>query len=350
MARSIKHIIIAAPGKGIGKGGVIRQMQYLVEEGKKHPESGIVFHWLCTHSGNKFWPIYFIIPLMKLIWLKLQGKADLLHLNIASYGSFYRKYMLYRLAKILGIPHLAHLHGGGFLDFYAQGSARRKSCIEALFQQAQSVLVLGKASLSFAKEIGVSADRCHLLPNAVPTPPQVSKGGGEVPHLVFAGHLIERKGVGDLIEALAMLKELSWRATLAGSGEEARFKQQADDAGLADRIDFPGWLDDAGIQALYQEADIMVLPSHIENQPLCILEAMAHGLAIVTTDVGTVREMVTENTALVTKVSQNSELAKSLRFLLENPAEIRSMAEAGHAHHLKHSSLKQYFNEYSKII
>jgi len=347
--RTILHVVIAAPGKGVGKGGVVRQMQYLVQEATKYPDK-IRYSWLSTHSGNRFWPLYFIGTILRFIVLALTDKPVAIHLNVASKGSFWRKYILYRIARAFGIKHIAHLHGGGFADFYAQGGAFRKTCIESLFRDAAAVIVLGKIWKEFVLTLGVEESHIHLLANAVPTPPQVSKGGGDVPHIIFTGHLLPRKGVGELIDALAGLKELNWRATLAGSGEKQRYQQQVEKQGLSDRVTFPGWLDDDGLNALYQQADILVLPSHIENQPLSVLEAMAHGLAIICTNVGTVNEIVDETTAIVINNSQSAEALKNaLKTLLESPQKRREIATLARKRHEESFSLSLYLNYYIGI-
>ena len=343
------NIILAAPGKGVGKGGVVRQMQYLLDEGKNHNE--IKFHWLCTHSNNALWPLFFITTLVHLCWMGLTKQIDFLHLNIASKGSFYRKWILFRIAKMLGIKHIAHLHGGGFKDFYDNGNAMRKARIEELFQSASTVLVLGKVWQEFAQSIGVEASKVHILHNAVPTPPQASIGGGDIPHLIFVGHLLPRKGVDELIETLADLKDLNWRATLAGSGELARYQAQVAQAGLGERVSFAGWLDDAALNKLYQEADILLLPSHIENQPLSILEAQAHGLAVICTNVGTVSEITNKNTAITFELPHLlKQLKIALVTLLENPKKLSIYKEMGRIHHLNNFNLTTYFSYYYKIL
>ena len=341
------NIIIAAPGKGTGMGGVVRQMQYLAGEASKHPDK-VTIHWLCTHSNNKLWPIYFIGTILHLIWLALTTKPDGIHLNIASKGSFYRKWTLFRIARFFSIPHIAHLHGGGFQDFYQKGSAATQRRITDLFTSASSVIVLGKKWKAFAQdELGVPETVTHTIFNAVPTPAEPSKGGGETPHLIFVGHLVPRKGVGELIEALAGLQELNWRATLAGSGELARYQEQVASAELTGRITFPGWLGDHALNQLYQSADILVLPSHIENQPLCVLEAMAHGLAIVTTDVGTVNEIVNEKSAIVIKSSYSAQdLKRAIQELITNSSKQKAIADHAHKLHFKKHSLKHYFDEF----
>ncbi|MDG1286986.1 MAG: glycosyltransferase family 4 protein [Rickettsiales bacterium] len=340
------HILMAAPGKGTGKGGVVRQAQYLVGEAAKH-DDGMRFSWLSTHSANKLWPIYFMGTLLRFLWLALTDKPDTIHLNIASKGSFYRKWILFRFAQFFNIKHIAHLHGGGFSDFYENGSTATKRRIEHLFTTASSVIVLGKIWKAFAEKIGVSEANIHLIPNAVPTPREASKGGGDIPHIIFVGHLLPRKGVGELIDALAALKDIPWRATLAGSGEMERYQEQVKSTGLTDRVTFAGWLGDSALTQLYQESDILVLPSHIENQPLTILEAMAHGLAIICTNVGTVKEIVNEDTAIIIESSEIAPpLKDALITFLENLEKRQKTAHLARTKHLEFLTLARYYSDY----
>ena len=118
-------------------------------------------------------------------------------------------------------------------------------------------------------------------------------GSGPV-RLLFLGHLDDRKGVPELLRSLALpaLRERAWQIDLAGGGENARFRAEARSLGLAERATFHGWLSQESVEALCRAADIFVLPSHAEGQAMALLEAMAHGLAIVTTPVGAHLEAV----------------------------------------------------------
>ena len=83
----------------------------------------------------------------------------------------------------------------------------------------------------------------------------------------------------------------------------------------------PGWLDDDRVTAELQVADILVLPSLVENLPMCVVEAFAYGLAVVCTPVGAVPEIVEhERTGLLVPVNNASALASALERLLADPA------------------------------
>jgi glycosyltransferase involved in cell wall biosynthesis len=136
-----------------------------------------------------------------------------------------------------------------------------------------------------------------VLHNAVPDPiqQQISKNRVyDQPHILFLGHLSARKGVPDLLRALARpaLLARQWRVTMAGGGPIAEYQRLAQDLGVEDRVNFPGWLGASDVQALCANADVLVLPSHAEGLAMAVLEGLANGLAVITTPVGAHPEVI----------------------------------------------------------
>jgi glycosyltransferase involved in cell wall biosynthesis len=193
-----------------------------------------------------------------------------------------------------------------------------------MFQRAARVLVLGERDRATVEHaIGVPGERVTVLHNAVPDPgppPPRLPGKGPV-QLVFLGHLDDRKGVPELLAALAdpALRQRDWRLVMAGGGELERFAHDARASGLAERVSFAGWLPHERVYALCREADVFVLPSHAEGQAMSLLEAMAHGLAIVTTPVGSHLEAVEDGAqALLVEPGDIAALAAALARLIDN--------------------------------
>jgi glycosyltransferase involved in cell wall biosynthesis len=139
---------------------------------------------------------------------------------------------------------------------------------------------------------------------------------------VFLGYLSARKGVPELLEALASpaLATLPWRATLAGGGPVEEFRGRAAALGLAERVDFPGWIDQPAATALCAAADILVLPSHAEGLAMSVLEGLAHGLAVVTTPVGSHAEVIEhEASGLLVPPGDVAALAAALGRVVGDP-------------------------------
>lgn len=138
--------------------------------------------------------------------------------------------------------------------------------------------------------------------------------------ILFTGRLVALKGVHILIEALKQLKgSLSnWVCWIVGEGEKFNeLKLQAANAGLEDMIVFFGKRED--IPQLLSRADVYVLPSMIENQPLSVIEAQIVGKACIVSDAGGLPEMITHGlTGLIVPKGNVEELRNSLYMLLVN--------------------------------
>lgn len=88
------------------------------------------------------------------------------------------------------------------------------------------------------------------------------------------------------------------RLVMVGGGEEeGKLKALAGTLGIADRVELPGYVVD--VENYLAGADVFLLSSLYEAQPLAVLEAMAAGLPVISTDVGGVRDIVTDNGILI---------------------------------------------------
>jgi glycosyltransferase involved in cell wall biosynthesis len=128
----------------------------------------------------------------------------------------------------------------------------------------------------------------------VPRPPR------DRPTVFFLGRLSEPKGVWDLLAAVRPVAEQvpNVRFVVGGTAEfpavEAEIARAAAEPGLGARVEFPGTLTGDQKLAAFAAADVFCLPSHLENQPVVLLEAMAAGLPVVSTRVGTIPELVSD--------------------------------------------------------
>ena len=156
--------------------------------------------------------------------------------------------------------------------------------------------------------------------------------GGQ-PLVLFVGRLRHYKGVHVLLEALARLPAAA-QALIAGSGPlEAQLRAHAQQCGVADRAHFLGTLDDDEVTALYHAADVFVLPStnRAETFGIVQLEAMAGGLPVICTELGTGTSYVNQHeiTGLVIPPNDPEALASAIQRLLASPELRARMGAAG---------------------
>jgi UDP-glucose:(heptosyl)LPS alpha-1,3-glucosyltransferase len=132
----------------------------------------------------------------------------------------------------------------------------------------------------------------------------------------FVGSEWERKGLAPLLAALALAPE--WTLLVAGGGDERRYRELADAAGVAGDVRWLGVTDD--VQGVYDLADAFVLPSSYETFSLVTFEAAASGLAILATPVNGVRELILDGESGMLITREPELIAERLRRLGADPA------------------------------
>jgi glycosyltransferase involved in cell wall biosynthesis len=267
-------------------------------------------------------PFHLAAALLRLAGERLRGRP-VVHVNIAGRGSTIRKLIVVPWLKLLGLPVVLHLHDYNYRAYLDGASRPLQALIGAMFRSATMVVTLGAADRALLVERGCEAERVVVMHNAVPLPRLPERGARATVQVLFLGRLSERKGVPELIDALAdpALAGLPWRAILAGDGDLPRYQAQAQHMGVAGRITFTGWLDRDSVARLLAEADLLVLPSHDEGMAMSVLEAMAHGLPVICTPVGALPELVeAEVSARVIAPGDRAALAAALAALVADPA------------------------------
>ena len=345
--RSLR-IGIAFPG-GFEFGGIGRMMLYAMEAFAAMADGPCCTPLDARGSGHiAMMPVHLLRSVGWLAWARLRGQIDLVHLNVAGRGSTLRKIVLSEASALLRLPTIVHLHDYDYRTDFGRRGIVGRHFVRRLFQRAGRVVVLGHRDEVIATELlDVAPARLVRLPNAVPDPgsPPLRQEQERPARLVFLGNLDDRKGVPELLQALASpaLRTLPWTIDFAGGGETARFAAQANELGISARTSFHGWLDAAAVQALCRNADIFVLPSHAEGQAMALLEAMAHGLAIVTTPVGAHLEAVTPGReALLVTPGDVASLADAIATLVTRPELRARLGSAARQRYLEAFAIAAY--------
>jgi glycosyltransferase involved in cell wall biosynthesis len=160
--------------------------------------------------------------------------------------------------------------------------------------------------------------------------------------ILFVGRLRHYKGVNVLIEAMRSVSGA--QALIVGIGPlEAAWRQQAADAGVADRVTFLGELSNAEVLAVLHAADVFVLPStnRAETFGIVQIEAMACGLPVICTELGTGTSYVNRHgeTGLVVPPNDAAALTAALNTLLADPALRQALGSAGRQRVATHFSV-----------
>ena len=176
---------------------------------------------------------------------------------------------------------------------------------------------------------GWTRDRVHLLPNFV-TDFAAAAPAAETATLVALGRLHPNKGFDVLLRALALLPPATTLA-LAGEGpERAALEALAAELGIAARVRFLGWRQDAG--ALLKAADVFVCPSRSEPLGNVVIEAWSATRPVVAAAAEGPRELIADGAdGLLVPKEDAAALAGAIGALLADPARAARLAQAGRA-------------------
>lgn len=350
-------VLIVTPGGLEHGGGIGRQMGYFLAVEPSEPLP-IRYRIVDTRgpwfigSSRAYMISGATYAFKALVQLGLAGLSKhrlLIHANIAGRGSTLRKLVLMRVASAVGLQYILHLHDYDYAQYFKAQHPRRRHSIRNLFQRAAHVLVLGHRDRDrIAELMEVPQNRITVLHNAVPDPKPVEAKAsrpGEQCKILFLGDLSKRKGVPELLAALARepLRNTAWRLTLAGGGAVDKYKAQAEQLGLSSKMQFLGWVGEDRVKALCADADVVVLPSHAEGLAMSVLEGLSHGLAVVTTPVGAHLEVIeNEITGLLVPPGDVAALSGALGRLVSDPQLRQRLGRAARQRFLDAFDVRKY--------
>jgi glycosyltransferase involved in cell wall biosynthesis len=192
---------------------------------------------------------------------------------------------------------------------------------------AAHVAVGSRAARLVEEQAGLPSGSVRAIYNGVPDlGPAAWPAPGARTVVGTLARLDPIKGLDLLLRAVQPLARVD--VLLVGDGPaRAELEVLAAELGLAERVRFVPWADDA--RARLAELDVFVLPSRNEGFPLSIVEAMLAGRPVIATDVGSVSEAVDDSTGLVVPPDDVEALRAAIDQLVADPERSHRLGEAG---------------------
>ena len=148
--------------------------------------------------------------------------------------------------------------------------------------------------------------------------------------IIFAAHLDENKRADLLLKAWKELETdyPDWHVTIMGNGDVEGYSHLSHEMGLDDSVTFTGYITGKLKEDIWNKASIYCMCSRHEGFPMVVLEAWARGIAVVTTPVGGLPDVIEEGKNCLTfPFGDANALEKQLRKLMDSEELRRSMAE-----------------------
>jgi glycosyltransferase involved in cell wall biosynthesis len=292
---SFKNVLHVGPNyirhKG-GMGAVIATYEKNVQD----------FEFVASYEGNYNSLLnvpFFALAFLKVLWkLATNWDIKIIHVHGASFGSFYRKYLIFLFGKyVFGKKFVYHLHAAEYHTFYDETNSFAKGLIQHLIKESDSIIVLSKSWEDFIRNT-FSPKNVVILHNPVEIPQKtVTQSSIDKPSIsfLFLGRIGDRKGLFDLLDVISKNREYyknNISLTMGGDGEIDKLKSYLEIHQLNSICKYVGWVDGKLKHELLNQCDVLVLPSYNEGLPIAILEAMSYSKTIVSTNVGGIPEVV----------------------------------------------------------
>ena len=275
----------------------------------------------------------------------LPTRYKIVHIHSASYSDFYRSGIFVLLFKLFRKKVILHIHGAEFEKFHAHNPRS----VNYICHKADMLVTVSNYFVNFLKRVNLN-DNVALLHNSIPT--IIAKTNNNCTHpdtliLSYFGVITGRKGIFEVLEAIAICKNrlhTNIEFHIGGNGEIDRMHDTISRLGLQDTVIYDGWLGENEKKQLLEKSDIFIHPSYFESFGISILEAIGHGITVITTAVVGITDLVTDRfNCIVLEPGNVEQIAEAIIYLANHPEErLRLGANASkHAANFCHEKIAE---------
>ncbi|WP_158301951.1 glycosyltransferase family 4 protein [Paenibacillus mesophilus] len=281
------------------------------------------------------------------------GKKTVYITIAQSLQGFWRDFFMIWYAKCFGHSVVCHLHGGNYGHFFDHQPGWIRRLIRATLLKADHIYVLGerlRGMFDFEPRLGPKLDVvCNGLPFILPDTIGAKKlpsNPDEPVVILYLSNLIESKGYLHVLEAIDLLvkdggpkvKCLFFGRFLSNvddilvrSAEHGRelFEAFVKERGLEGIVEYNGTIQGEEKLKVLQQSHFFVLPTQYDNegQPLSIIEAMAFGSVVISTDYRGIPEMVIDgDSGVLVPFAEPGAIADAIKELCGEPARYERMS------------------------
>jgi colanic acid/amylovoran biosynthesis glycosyltransferase len=266
------------------------------------------------------------------LWLgPVFREAGIRHIHVHFAGSAART--AFWLNRLFGVEYSVTAHAN---DIFRDEPPER---LDQIFRAAAAVVTVSEFSLRYLRVSYPShAGKFYRVFNGIEVDQfRISSFPVGRPLILSVGRYIPKKGFGTLVETCARLDGRDFECQIIGNGPlEESLKEQAALLGVARCVSITGPKAENEIKRLLERSRMFVLcctktvDGAMDNLPTVIMEAMAAGLPVISTNVAAVSEMIADGeTGFIVPESDSGALAQKMACLLDDPSLARAMGAKG---------------------
>lgn len=284
---------------------------------------------------------------------------DVVHLTTSASVALIKDFLIVRIASLHKIPVVLHLRFGRVPQLFMKKNWEWRLLCLVLGKCFRAIVLDMKSEDSLV----IAGFRNILrIPNFIHIKPDSSRiierekiYEGSYRHIVYIGHITEKKGVYELVNACLQINKVD-RLTLAGPYEPKEYSVLKNIAGKRDNgnwLHFTGTLKNSEVSELLRKAYLLALPSYTEGFPNIILEAEAEGCPVVASNVGAIPEQLAAASdhacGICVSPRDIPHLKAAIEYLSVNPGIACQMGKNGMAHVINNYTVDTVVRQYRDV-
>lgn len=284
--------------------------------------------------NSKLVNLFYIFRQRAALKKRLKQNADVVvNIHTSREYLFLKDIRLGKMAACrFGCPVVVTVHVGDIDTVFHRIGFVRKRLVRIMNKYIDKMVFLSKEIQAQFIAAGVNAAQTEVLYNfhcLVPFGQEKALPPVAKLHLLYVGALHREKGVIELLTALAELSDVDFHLDVCGKLTDRSIKAEFETLAvqLGKKITLHGYVSGEQKTALFERADVLILPSYHEGMPLVVLEAMASRCAVVSTKVGATPEILDESNAMWVRERSAEDIKRAVYQLYTSPALLNKLKE-----------------------
>jgi len=293
----------------------------------------------------------------RLISLLIKHKPDLCLIPISqSTPGFVKDSIFILLSSLFGAKVVLQLRGSNFQNWMAASTQLVRSYIRYCFRQSEGMIVLGE-KLKDLFEGYYKKEQIFVVPNGCDLDIQPNKPQDDIIRLLYFANFHPAKGIKEVLEAIAILKAKGiggFTLKAVGAWNNSVFEQECKQLVEEKQLPVEFRLPTSGDEKwnFFGESDIFLFtPNKPEGHPWVIVEALAAGLPIISTDQGAITESVLDGkNGFIVKSNSPQAIAKQIQLLIDDKNLREKFGAKSKQHYIENFTESNMVENLSKVF
>lgn len=313
-----------------------------------------LYEWASKISNSKVREVIYIYLQKKMLAKTFSDDNNtLFHIQTSRKWTLMKDLLLAKTAKKkCHLKTIMTIHYAELKDILYTNRILKTLQLRLLRKYVDHVIFLSEMTAREFNKMGYPKEKCSVeyTFHDFSISDHISKKNNKKLKILFVGSLDNRKGIVDLLLALSKLKKEKWELTICGMLTDESIRKTYNEliSEMQDKVTFRGYVSGEKKRRVFEEADVLILPSYGEGMPIVIMEAMASGCAIISTKVGAIPEVIRENNGVLITPGDISSLKNAILYYYKDQEYLRKTQE-NNREYAKAFSIENHIKRLCKI-